>query len=219
MDSDTMRKMSSYETVLNHFKRGEIDILIGTQMIAKGLHFPNVTLVGVLNADQALYIPDFRSGERTFQLLTQVAGRAGRGDISGEVLVQTYNPENETIKYAMNHDFINFYKYDMQMREMLKYPPDGHLITVFFRSENLAECRQYALNFMEHLRPLCHDKIIVTEPAPAPIERIKGKYRYMIVFRGDKMKTLQEQLRRMILRSKPVKGLDVYVDVDAHSLM
>ena len=219
MDSDTMRKSSSYEKVLSSFKRGDLDILIGTQMIAKGLHFPNVTLVGVLNADQALYIPDFRSGERTFQLLTQVAGRAGRGDISGEVLIQTYNPENETIKYAVNHDFINFYKYDMEMREMLLYPPDGHLITVVFRSENLPECRQYALDFMEYLRPLCHKGIIVTEPAPAPIERIKGKYRYMIIFRGKKMQKLQQQLRRMILRSKPVKGLDVYVDVDAQALM
>ena len=219
MDSDTMRKASSYETVLGHFKRGEIDILIGTQMIAKGLHFPNVTLVGVLNADQALYVPDFRSGERTFQLLTQVAGRAGRGDISGEVLIQTYNPENETIKYAVNHDFRNFYKYDIEVRKALSYPPAGHLITVFFRSENLAECRRYALDFMEHLRPLCHEGIRVTEPGPAPIERIKGKYRYMIVFRGQKMKTLQQQLRRMILSSSPVKGLDVYVDVDAYSLM
>lgn len=219
MDSDTMRKTSSYEAVLSKFKRGEIDILIGTQMIAKGLHFPNVTLVGVLNADQGLYIPDFRSGERTFQLLTQVAGRAGRGDISGEVLVQTYNPENETIKFAVNHDFKNFYKYEMEMREMLMYPPAGHLITVFFRSDDLEQCRQYSLDFMEHLRPLCHKDIIVTEPGPAPIERIKGRYRYMIVFRGQKMHVLQRQLRRMLLESKPVKGLDVYVDIDAHSLM
>jgi primosomal protein N' (replication factor Y) len=219
MDSDTMRKASSYEDVLNRFKRGELDILIGTQMIAKGLHFPNVTLVGILNADQGLYIPDFRSGERTFQLLTQVAGRAGRGDISGEVLIQTYNPENETIKYAVDHDFINFYRYDMEMREMLLYPPAGHLVTVFFRSEDLAECRRYALDFMEHLRPVCGKDIIVTEPAPAPIERINGKYRYMIVFRGQKMKLLQQQLRRMVLESKPVKGLDVYVDIDAYSLL
>jgi primosomal protein N' (replication factor Y) len=219
MDSDTMRKSSSYEKVLNAFKRGDLDILIGTQMIAKGLHFPNVTLVGVLNADQALYIPDFRSGERTFQLLTQVAGRAGRGDISGEVLIQTYNPENETIKFAANHDYINFYQYDMEVREMLLYPPAGHLITVYFRSEDLVQCRQYSLDFMEHLRPLCHKEIIVTEPAPAPLERVKGKYRYMIVFRGNKMTTLRQQLRQMVLNSKRIKGLDVYVDVDAHSLM
>jgi primosomal protein N' (replication factor Y) len=119
----------------------------------------------------------------------------------------------------VKHDFRNFYKYDMEMREMLMYPPCGHLITVVFRSENLPECRRYALDFMEHLRPLCHKEIIVTEPAPAPIERIKGKYRYMIIFRGKKMQKLQQQLRRMILRSKPVRGLDVYVDVDAHSLM
>ncbi|MDD5697520.1 MAG: primosomal protein N' [Victivallaceae bacterium] len=219
MDSDTMRQASSYEDVLGHFKRGELDILIGTQMIAKGLHFPNVTLVGVLNADQGLYIPDFRSGERTFQLLTQVAGRAGRGDVSGEVLVQTYNPDNETIKYAVRHDFINFYKYDMAVREACHYPPDGHLTAVFFRSANLAECRQYALDFMEYLRPLCQPGITVTEPAPAPIERINGKYRYRIIFRGKKLHPLQQQLRRMLLQAKPVKGLDVYVDVDAYSLM
>ncbi|MFA6713925.1 MAG: primosomal protein N' [Victivallaceae bacterium] len=219
MDSDTMRKSSSYEDVLSKFKRGDIDILVGTQMIAKGLHFPNVTLVGVLNADQALYIPDFRSGERTFQLLTQVAGRAGRGDISGEVLIQTYNPDNETIRYAVNHDFRNFYQYDMETRRILRYPPEGHLTAVFFRSADQAQCRRYALDFMDLLRPLCHKGITVTEPAPAPIERIKDKYRYLIIFRGSRMKTLHQHLRRMVLNSKPVKGLDIYIDVDAYSLL
>ena len=136
MDSDTMRGADDYEVVLERFRRGELDILIGTQMIAKGLHFPNVTLVGIINADLGLTMPDFRASERTFQLITQVAGRAGRGDIRGEVIIQTHNPENETILYAANQDYDGFSKFDLEFRELLDYPPYTHLITVFFRGED-----------------------------------------------------------------------------------
>ncbi|QSH42174.1 primosomal protein N' [Lentisphaerota bacterium ZTH] len=219
MDSDTMRKASSYETVLNRFKRGEIDILIGTQMIAKGLHFPNVTLVGILNADQGLYIPDFRADERTFQLLTQVAGRAGRGDVRGEVVIQTFNPDNETIRCSVAQDFNAFFKYDMEMREALTYPPFGHLLAVHFRSEDQQVCMNYAEQFMQHIRPLCHEGVVITEPAPSPIERVKGKYRYMIILRGEKLKMLRQHIRRMILDTRHPKSLDIYVDVDAQSLL
>lgn len=219
MDSDTMRRPSSYEDALNRFRRGDIDILIGTQMIAKGLHFPNVTLVGIINADQSLYIPDFRAPERTFQLLTQVAGRAGRGDISGEVLIQTFNPSNSTIKFAVDHDYSGFYREDREVREMLKYPPFGHLIAVHFRGEEQDEVSRYAYEFMDLVRPACHDDINVTEPEPAPIERIKGKWRYMIMFRGDKLKILRRALRQQILHGKHPKGVEVYADVDALSLL
>ena len=219
MDSDSMRKTSSYEDVLDRFRRGEVDILIGTQMIAKGLHFPNVTLVGVINADQSLYIPDFRSCERTFQLLTQVAGRAGRGDVSGEVIVQTLNPFNETIMYAVQQDFRKFYDYDMEMRKVLNYPPAGHLIAIHFRGAEQAAVKRFAGEFMEKIRPCCHQEVIVTEPEPAPIERIKGKYRYMIILRGSKLKKLREAIRELILHGNTPRNLEVYADVDAQSLM
>jgi primosomal protein N' (replication factor Y) (superfamily II helicase) len=219
MDSDTMRSAAAYEDALDGFRRGETDILIGTQMIAKGLHFPNVTLVGVLNADQGLYMPDFRAGERTFQLLTQVAGRAGRGDVSGQVIIQTFNPHNETIEYAAAHNFKGFYDFDMMVREMLTYPPDGHLITVYFLGPVEREVRECCDSFMTHLQPYCHKKVIVSEPAPAPIERIEGKYRYLIIFRGHRLKQLREAIRNLVWHAPRPKNVDVYADVDALSQM
>jgi len=219
MDSDTMKTRAAYETVLSEFRRGNIDILIGTQMIAKGLHFPNVTLVGIINADQSLFIPDFRSAERTFQLITQVAGRAGRGDIKGEVLIQTLNPFNETIQYAVNNDFKGFYEYDMEVRRMLKYPPAGHLIAIHFQGEDNNAVSAYAAQFMEYLRPVCHDGVIITEPAPSPIERIKAKFRYQIVLRGEKMQKVRQYVRHYLLQAKHPKDIAVAADVDAQSLM
>ena len=218
MDSDTMKTNESYEFVLDEFKRGSLDILIGTQMIAKGLHFPNVTLVGIINADQSLYIPDFRAPERTFQLITQVAGRAGRGDIKGEVLIQTFSPFNETILFAVKNDFNGFYRADMEVRDLLKYPPAGHLIAVYFQGEDAAAAGAYATQFMEYLRPACHEGIIVGEPAPAPIEKIKAKYRYMIVLRGDKLQKMRKFVRHYVLQARHPKGVHVYAEVDAQSL-
>jgi primosomal protein N' (replication factor Y) len=188
-------------------------------MIAKGLHFPNVTLVGVINADQSLYIPDFRSCERTFQLITQVAGRAGRGDVSGEVIIQTLNPFNETIMYAVAQDFRKFYEYDMEVRKVLNYPPAGHLIAIHFRGLEQAAVRNFAGKFMEQIRPYCHEEVVVTEPEPAPIERIKGKYRYIIILRGAKLKKLREAIRELILHGTTPRDIEVYADVDAQSMM
>ncbi len=215
MDSDTMRKSSDYDDVLDRVKRGEIDILIGTQMIAKGLHFPNVTLVGILNADQGLFIPDFRAAERTFQLITQVAGRAGRGAVHGEVIVQTFNPDHDAIKYAVNYDFTTFYEFDMEVREALKYPPEGHLIAVHFRSESLEGAAQCAIRIYDEIKPYIHADLLLNEPAPSPIERIKGKYRYQLVLRGHKLKQVRDKLRQLVLHSKLPNNVDVYIDVDA----
>jgi primosomal protein N' (replication factor Y) len=219
MDSDTMHSAASYEAALDSFRRGDIDILIGTQMIAKGLHFPKVTLVGILNADQSLFIPDFRAPERTFQLLTQVAGRAGRGDISGEVLIQSFNPENDTIRYATHNDYKTFYEDDMEVRKMLSYPPAGHLISIHFRGEDQNATSACAYDFFERIKPVCHPEVMVTEPEPAPIERIKKKWRYMIIFRGPRLKFLRQKIRYEVLHGQRPKGIDIYVDVDAISLM
>src|SRR5262249_47124760 len=134
MDADSMTRKDAYRETLRNFRTGKIDILVGTQMIAKGLHFPNVTLVGIINADLALHLPDFRAGERTFQLLTQVAGRAGRGETPGEVFVQTYTPFSPSIQFARHHDFSGYFQQELEFRERCDFPPFKHAILITVRS-------------------------------------------------------------------------------------
>ena len=148
MDADTMKRKDDYRTVLGDFRSGKIDILVGTQMIAKGLHFPNVTLVGIIYADSALHQPDFRAGERTFQLLTQVAGRAGRGDVEGEVFVQAFTPFHPAIQHARRHDFAGFYEQEIEFREQLKYPPVSRVALLTLKGRNEEKVKFSA----EHLR-------------------------------------------------------------------
>ncbi len=219
MDSDTMTKKNSYEKTLGEFRSGQVDILIGTQMIAKGLHFPNVTLVGIIYADLSLHIPDFRAQERTFQLLTQVSGRAGRGEISGTVIVQTYTPFNPAIQYALNHDYHGFFEEEMEIRTALVYPPEGHLIAVHFRGESEIEIADFAHHFLKSVQSYIHDEITVSGPSPAPIAKIKGNFRYVIFFRGYKMKNLRQHLRQQVLHKKLPKGIKLYIDADAVSMM
>ncbi|MFZ2653565.1 MAG: primosomal protein N' [Victivallales bacterium] len=219
MDSDTMTHKDSYEKVLGEFRRGKIDILIGTQMIAKGLDFPNVTLVGIINADLSLYLPDFRAEERTFQLLTQVAGRSGRGDIPGEVLIQSFTSNNTAIQCSKNNDYLTFYNEQVSARKKLNYPPFSHLIAVHFRGPDETQIAKFADEFLEKLRPHLSKEIKVAGPQPSPVTKIKTKYRYMIIFRGDRMKEFREALREQVLHSKRVKDLDCYVDVDAVNMM
>ncbi len=214
MDSDTMRGVDAHSKILNKLQRREIDILIGTQMIAKGLHFPNITLVGVINADQGLYIPDFRSAERTFQLLTQVAGRSGRGDRAGEVLIQTFNPEHEAIDFAVKGQFQEFYEYDAPVRELLMFPPFGHIIALHFRSEDEELCAKCAMECFEKLKPFNKDEMIIVEPLPSAIGRIKGKFRYQILFRGKKLKNFRKRVRELALQKHYKGRVDVYVDAD-----
>src|SRR6202008_1416166 len=136
MDADAMQRRDAFRETLGAFRTGKIDILVGTQMIAKGLHFPNVTLVGIVNADMALHQPDFRAGERTFQLLPQVAGRAGRGDVEGEVFVQSFTPFHPAIQYARRHDFEGFYEQEIDFRKQLNYPPWSRLALILLRGRN-----------------------------------------------------------------------------------
>lgn len=220
MDSDTMGgKKHMYEKTLREFRSGRIDILIGTQMIAKGLHFPNVTLVGIIYADLSLHMPDFRAGERTFQLLTQVAGRAGRGEVSGEVYIQTYTPNHPAIQYALKHDYENFCIEEYQIRKEMKYPPCGHLFAVHFRGSDEKEIAKFADEFLESLRPFLNPGILVTGPVPPPVSKAKGKYRYMIIFRGGPMKEFREKLRLAALHEKRPKNVELYIDIDALNLM
>ena len=164
MDADTMKRKDDYRTILGDFRVGKIDILVGTQMIAKGLHFPNVTLVGIIYADLALHQPDFRAGERTFQLLTQVAGRAGRGDIEGEVFVQAFTPFHPAIQFARRHDFVGFYEQELEFREQLKYPPFSRVALLTLKGRNEEKVKFSA----EHLKQELEKNLMgAVVPAPA----------------------------------------------------
>lgn len=218
MDSDLMRSSTDYEVVLDKFSRGKLDILVGTQMIAKGLHFPGVTLVGVINADQGLSMPDFRAQERTFQMLTQVAGRAGRGERRGEVIFQT-SKDSEVLQFASTLDFDGFAKFDAEFREMLNYPPYSRLIAIIFKGENEKTVADYAAAFAAELEVYKHDRIRITPPAPAPIEKIRNQYRYLMTVRGNGLKTIREAIRILALHRIPPAGVSVAVDVDAQDLM
>ena len=219
MDSDTMTHKKSYEKVLLSFKKGEIDILIGTQMIAKGLDFPRVTLVGIINADTALHLPDFRASERTFQLLTQVAGRAGRGLISGEVYIQTYTPLNTAIQYAVEHDYDSFYKEEIDIRKQLLYPPEGHLIIVRFSGENEEKVLEKAEIFAEKLSSIDDENIMISPVCPAPISKMKNKYRFMFMMRGKIGKKLKRYMTDLVFQELKSKDVHVYLDIDAIGML
>ncbi len=219
MDSDTMTRRHSYEDALDAFRCGRTDILIGTQMIAKGLHFPNVTLVGIVNADLSLHMPDFRAHERTYQLLTQVAGRAGRGDVQGKVLIQTCTPFNAAIQFAVEHDYEGFYKQEMEIREQLGFPPCGHLAIVHFHGGDEQYVAKFAGDFASSLSAFVGAGIKVSGPAPAPVEKIKGKFRYQMIFRGTALKKLKLKLRELAVNMRRPEDVGIHVDVDAVSMM
>src|SRR6185436_13634464 len=152
MDTDAMQSPGSHDRALSAFRDGKVQILLGTQMIAKGLDFPNVTLVGVINADTALHLPDFRAAERTFQLVTQVAGRTGRGEKGGRVLVQTFTPEHPAIQAALQHDFAAFARHELPIREAHQYPPVAEMIRIVVRGKSQEQTRAFAQNLGERLR-------------------------------------------------------------------
>ncbi|WP_372846921.1 primosomal protein N' [Pontiella sp.] len=219
MDSDTMRKKDSYRTVLDQFKTGKIDILLGTQMIAKGLDFPNVTLVGVLHADMSLNVPDFRAGERTFQLLTQVAGRAGRGEKAGEVIVQAYTPHHPAIQAARSLDYEGFCSQDLEFRRELNYPPFSHLVLLTFKGENELEVMAAADRFSAQLERILPESVSHSPPVPAPLARAKGLWRYQIMLRCEHTVKMTRPIRHVQQTCRLPKGVTLTVDVDALSLL
>jgi len=219
MDSDTMRKKDSYRKVLGDFRTGKIDILVGTQMIAKGLDFPNVTLVGVLYADMSLHIPDFRAAERTFQLLTQVAGRAGRGEKAGTVIIQTYTPEHPAIQAARRLDYAGFCDQDLEFRRMMRYPPFTHLVCLTFRGERESHVRKTAENFSRALEKVLSDAVIHSPPVPAPLARANGFYRYQIILRCEQTSRMTKPIQRVLTTFRMPKNITCTVDVDALSLL
>ncbi|MEI8351537.1 MAG: primosomal protein N' [bacterium] len=219
MDADATRGKDSHARILSEFKTGKIDILVGTQMIAKGLDFPNVTLIGVLNADMSLHLPDFRAGERTFQLLTQVAGRAGRGEVPGEVIVQTFTPFHQAIQAARRLDYDGFCDQEYEFRRELGYPPFGHLVCVAIRGTDQGRVTRAAEQFAELLRPRLPAKVVVAGPAPAPLEKAKGQYRLQIILRGPATRAITEPLRVSVREFRWPAGVNVSIDVDAVSLI
>jgi primosomal protein N' (replication factor Y) len=219
MDSDTMTRKESYRKTLGDFRTGKIDILIGTQMIAKGLHFPNVTLVGVIYADLSLHMPDFRAGERTFQLLTQVAGRAGRGDVVGEVIVQTFTPYHPAIQAARRLDYQGFCDQELEYRKELYYPPFSHLICITLRGPVEERVVFSGQALVKALQPLVGERVIMAGPTPAPLARAKGAFRHQIMMRSLSAKAMVEPLKQVLRGFAWPKDVDYAVDVDALSLL
>jgi primosomal protein N' (replication factor Y) len=224
MDSDTMRKRSSYARVLGEFRRGEIDILVGTQMIAKGLDFPNVTLVGIVKADMSLNLADFRASERTFQLVAQVAGRTGRGEQGGKVIVQTFMPEDVAIRAAAAHDYDRFAKTELEHRRTWGYPPYMRLARIILRGEDEAAvtARAEALHASvaeawKQLRAGEHEGVLPA--APCPIPRIKGEYRFHLLVRARDAKRLADVLNGASELDRTDKHVAVQVDVDPVSML
>jgi primosomal protein N' (replication factor Y) len=220
MDADTMKRKDDYRKVLGDFRAGKTDILVGTQMIAKGLHFPNVTLVGIIYADLALHQPDFRAGERTFQLLTQVAGRAGRGDVEGEVFVQAFAPFHPAIQYARRHDFNGFYEQEIEFREQLKYPPVSRVVLLTLKGRNEEKVKFSAEHLKRELEKTLKEfkDLIFAGPAPAPLLRAETFYRYQIMLRTRAMSALSRELARIIQSLALPEDVALAVDIDPVNL-
>jgi primosomal protein N' (replication factor Y) len=227
MDSDTMRRPGSHGRVLAAFREGLIHILLGTQMIAKGLDFPNVTLVGVVNADVGLHIPDFRSAEHTFQLLSQVAGRAGRGPRGGRVVVQTFNPEHPSIALAATHDYAGFVARELAHRRAHDYPPYQRLVRLIVRSRDRdagsAFAERLAAAFQKGLHSLAAPgsapPVRVLGPAEAPVFRLKGYYRFHFQLQSPSAAVLHQLLRGVLPAVRPPGGVEFTVDVDPMNML
>jgi primosomal protein N' (replication factor Y) len=220
MDRDTIRKRGAHAALLHRFDAGEIDILVGTQMIAKGHDFHRVTVVGVLSADQALGLPDFRAGERTFQLLTQVAGRAGRGERPGRVVVQAFDPEHPVIKLAARQDYEGFYEREIRYRATLRYPPVAALVELIVRDADELRCRGWARVLADALRRQENGRLIVAGPGPAPIERIRNLWRQQILVRTAGRRRLVRAVDRVLDEvDGQIPRRALQVDVDPSSVL
>lgn len=214
MDVDTTRRKGSHQALLDQFGQGEADILLGTQMIAKGLDFPNVTLVGVLNADTALNLPDFRSSERTFQLLTQVAGRAGRAEKAGQVLIQSYNPEHYAIRFAKNQDYEGFYTYEMGIRRQLGYPPYYFTIGITLSHKKEEEVVKRAYEVMGILRSGLSETSKILGPTPKPIARTHNLYHYQILIKYRLEVELGPTLNQVLALTQERENSELRLSID-----
>ena len=216
MDVDTTRDKHSYERIYNTFKNGEADILIGTQMVSKGLDFKNVTLVGILAADMSINIPDYRAAERTFQIITQVAGRAGRGDKQGEVLIQTYTPQHYSLQYAVNYDYEGFYEKEFTVRAMMKYPPFGKLLLINGTSKKEELLKNFMHKITMMIKPLvenCLD-IEILGPIPCMISKVKENYRWQIVIKGEFNSDFAKKIKELLYDENKNVYNDIRISMD-----
>ena len=223
MDYDTTRHKDAYENIYNDFKNNRADILIGTQMVAKGLDFKNVTLVGVIAADLSLNLPDFRAAERTFQLISQVSGRAGRGAKEGNVIVQTYNPESFAIKTAASNDYLAFYNNEIKIREIMDYPPFNNLLLINFSCKNEDELIKNSQNIGVILKDKLkeHKDITMLGPCPCTISKIKEMYRWQIILKGKINIKLAEKIKKDIheILKLAYNDIRLSMDINPNSLL
>ncbi len=218
MDTDTMARKNRFREVLAEFRAGRIDVLVGTQMIGKGLDFPNVTLVGLVDADISMHVPDFRANERTFQLLVQVAGRAGRGDRAGEVIVQTFTPQAEAIQFSRRADFAGFAAAELKMRRDFRYPPYRHLIQHLFRGPNPDKLKFYAEQWARLVEKTLGDRVELRGPAASPIEKIKDEYRWQVWYFTNAVTKVVPELERLRAEFAWADDLTQVLDVDPVNL-
>jgi primosomal protein N' (replication factor Y) len=219
MDSDTMAKKNRFRQVLTDFRLGRLDVLVGTQMIGKGLDFPNVTLVGLVDADLSMHVPDFRANERTFQLLLQVAGRSGRGERAGEVVVQTFTPHADAIQFARRGDFDGFVDAELKIRAQYGYPPSRHMIHHLFRGPNPEKLRFVAATWAKQARAKLGDAVEVRGPAPSPIEKIKDEYRYQLWYFTTNVTRVVPVLAKLRDEFAWPEGVTQILDVDPMSMV
>ena len=212
MDTDTTSRKGSHEAIIKGIEEGKYDIIIGTQMIAKGLDFPKVTLVGIINADESLNIPDFRSGENTYSLLSQVSGRAGRGELPGEVIIQTFNPDNKTLNYVLKNDYYGNYIYEMDIRKKLKYPPYYYLVSLKVASKNYEIVSKEATKVAAYLRKNIDQSSICLGPTTASMFKINNVYRFQIIVKYRKDEKLFNVLKE--IDNQYVLNKDVFIEID-----
>ena len=219
LDTDSVAARYSLEKKLDQFARGEYDIMVGTQMVAKGLDFENVTLVGVLSADQTLFSDDFRSSERTFDLLTQVVGRAGRGKYPGRAIIQTYAPENPVLHLAAQQDYFGFYRQEIPYRQAMLYPPFVDILVIGFVGEKESLVHQGAELFLRMLSDLAREEygtmpLRVLRPSPAAVAKVSNKYRYKLLIKCRNTKSLREMISRLLIK---FAGLREFQQVTAYA--
>jgi primosomal protein N' (replication factor Y) (superfamily II helicase) len=221
MDRDTVRGRHDLEHLLARLHSGEINLLVGTQMVAKGHDIHGITLVGVVGCDHALSMPDFRAAERVFQLMTQVSGRAGRGELSGRVVVQTYHPDHYAVLAATKHDFAGFAERELKYRRWMHYPPFGVLANILIQSEKLEEAAGWSATFGKRFEQAAPEGVRVLGPCTAPIARIKGIYRFHLILKAASRKSLNTALRAALVHAdaQGIPRRNVVVDVDAQRLM
>ena len=219
-DADSTARKNAHQQILDAFGQQQIDILIGTQMVAKGLDFPNVTLVGVITADTTLNLPDFRSSEHTFSMLTQVAGRSGRAEVTGQVIIQTYMPHHYCISAAQQHDYVGFYEKEVEARSALRYPPFSHVATLLLRGKNEKEVSDAAHTLLNHLHIWQTDlfrDVEILGPAPAPLSKIEGKFRWHFLLRSNTVEKICQLMRLLTDEPPPAikrYGIELVIDID-----